>query len=247
VLLLIVILLIVWVVLAVLLTAWSMWFQGFLYTEPSTGLVWRAPAAASAIMATVFLWVIVDYRTQGRYRPIWETSSTETSKSFPELRVPDSAGKEEVYKLRPGTRNEYLVGGVASGKKMPATPPQVIVVEGEDRAVFKPETDAKGNYLRRKTRGVEEPLRYVDDKGRVMREGELGRMETFRAGTFIGNLIINLIFLAACFLSLWLLARFQWLHALGHAVALALLMMLFVLPPVLSKAESVAQERAAPK
>ena len=80
-----------------------------------------------------------------------------------------------------------------------------------------------------------------------MREGEFGRLETFRAGTFIGNLFINLIFLAACFLSLWLLARFQWLHALGHAVALALLMMLFVLPPVLTKAENVAQERAAPK
>ena len=63
-LLLIVILLIVWVVLAVLLTAWSMWFQGFLYTEPSPGLVWRAPAA-SAIMASVFLWVIVDYQTKG--------------------------------------------------------------------------------------------------------------------------------------------------------------------------------------
>jgi len=218
VLLLIVILLIVWVVLAVLLTAWSMWFQGFLYTEPSTGLVWRAPAAASAIMATVFLWVIVDYRTQGKYRPIWETTSTESSKSFAELRVPGESGKDEVYKLRPGTRNEYREGGLPSGKKLAATPPQVIVVEGEGRAVFKPEVDAKGNYLRHKTRGVEDPLRYVDEKGRVMREGEFGQLETFRTGTFIGNLFINLLFLAACFLSLWLLARFQWLHALLHAV-----------------------------
>src|SRR5438046_2080268 len=59
---LILILLIVWVVLIVLVTAWSMWFQSFLYTEPSPGLVWRGPAAASAVMAVVFLWVILDYR-----------------------------------------------------------------------------------------------------------------------------------------------------------------------------------------
>ena len=248
VLLLIVILLIVWVVLAILLTAWSMWFQGFLYTEPSTGLVWRGPAAASAIMAVVLVWVVLDYRTEGRYRPIWETSSTETTKAFTELRVPDEAGREEVYKLRPGTRHEYRLEGLPSGRPMPATPPVIIAVEGEERHVFKPELDPKGNYLRRQAgRGVQEPLRYVDEKGRVMREDDLGRLETFRTGTFLGNLLVNVVFLAVCFVAFWLLARFQWLHALGHAVALALLMMLFVLPPVLSYAERTAAARAAPK
>jgi len=64
--------------------------------------------------------------------------------------VPGESGKEEVYKLRPGTRHEYREGGLPSGKKLPTTPPQVIVVEGESRSVFEPEMDAKGNYLCRK-------------------------------------------------------------------------------------------------
>src|SRR5262249_24908508 len=108
--------------------------------------------------------------------------------------------------------------------------------------------DDKGNFKRKKSRsGAEAPLRYVDEKGRVMYEGELGRMDTFSAGLFVTNVLINVVFVATCFVSFWLLARFQWLHALGHAVVLALSMMLFVLPPVLGYGVIVAEKRAAPK
>ncbi len=48
------------------------------------------------------------------------------------------------------------------------------------------------------------------------------------------------------FLSLWLLLRFQWPHALGLAVAFWLVM-LFILPMILTKAESVRKERLPPK
>src|SRR5262249_60184146 len=110
--------------------------------------------------------------------------------------------------------------------RVAAEPKETTPSGAHRRSTFKAELDDKKNFQRRKSRsGAEEPLRYVDDKGRVMYEGELGRMDTFSAGLFITNLLVNVLFVAACFLSFWLLARFQWLHALGHAVVLALLMM----------------------
>src|SRR5262249_481261 len=84
---LILILLVIWVVLVILVTAWSMWFQAFLYTEASGGLVWRGPAAASAIMAVVLVWVVLDYRTGGNVRPIWSSTSSKQTEAFKELRV----------------------------------------------------------------------------------------------------------------------------------------------------------------
>ena len=45
--------------------------------------------------------------------------------------------------------------------------------------------------------------------------------------------------------SLWLLLQFQWPHALGQAFVFWGIMILFVMPPVLTRAENVAKERAA--
>ncbi len=241
-LILLLLLLLLWLALAGVVTAWSIWFQTAIYTEPSTGLAWRGPAAASAIMGVVFLWVILDYRTLGRFQPLWNASSSETSVAFPELRVPGSGGKEEVYTLRPGSRNEYRS---ASGKSLPSTPDKIIVTEGDKQSTFEPRRDAKGNLERQKVGGMADPLRYKDAAGRIMLEGQLGQIETSSGSVFIGSLILHLFFVAACFLALWLLVRFQWMHALGQAVVLAVALLLFVLPPILGKAEAVAKANAA--
>jgi hypothetical protein len=240
VLILIVLLLLLWVILALLLTGWSLWFQGFLYTEPARGIVWRGPAAASAIMLVVLVWVVLVYHSPGRFQPLWEAASTEKVKQFDQLRVP-VGNKEEVFYLRPGGKYRDR-----NNRPLPSTPSRVIVVEDDHRYTFEPERDENGNFKRHLAGGrVTEPLRYFDEKGRVMTEGEgLGRIESFRSGRFIGNLLLNLAFLASVFLGLWLLLRFQWLHALGQAVALSLLLLLFVMPQLASKTEKVAHERA---
>jgi hypothetical protein len=244
VLILIVLLLLLWLVLAVLLTGWSMWFQAAIYTESSTGLVWRGPAAASALMLVVLVWVFLAYRAPGKFRPLWETASTE-QKRFDELRVPLPGGRDEVYKRRPG--GEYRLGGQPKGKVLPSTPPEVVVIEDGERYTFEPDRDEHGNFKRRKVPGGSstEPLRYRDDKGRVMEEGSLGLIQSFRAGVLFGNVLLNLAFLASAFLGFWLLLRFQWAHALGQAVVLSLLLLLFVMPQMLSQIEAVAQQRAA--
>ena len=59
----------------------------------------------------------------------------------------------------------------------------------------------------------------------------------------MGNLLLNALLLAVCFVALWLLLTFQWPHALGQAVVLWL-MLLFALAPLLTKVEGVARQRA---
>ena len=183
----------------------------------------RGPAAGGAITFILLIWLICDYRTPGGYRPLWEFTSTEESAAFPELRVPTTAG-EDVFKLRPGTRNEYRLDGRPTGRHLPGRPVAVIVVEGEKRSTFKPDRDAKGNFKvetsTRFGREASEPLRYIDENGRVMDEDTLGILTVRRPGRFVGNLLLNFAFLAACFLALWLLLLFQWPHALGQALVL---------------------------
>jgi hypothetical protein len=238
--------------LAGVLTAWALWFQAYIYTEASPGLAWRGPAAAGGVLAVVVLWAVFDYHAPGRYRPFWEASSTEESPPISELRVPNvSTGGVDVYKPVPG-RREYRIGGLPTGNPLPNRPtPYVIAVEGEDRkeAKFAPERDEAGKYVQRERKSwfggaTKEPVRYLDEGGRVMYEGALGYLSETRGSWFFGNLLLHVLLFAACFVGLWALVRFQWPHALGQAVVLWL-MLLFALAPLLTRVERVAQERAA--
>jgi hypothetical protein len=247
---LILLVLLLWVVLTVLLSAWTLWFQAYIYSEPTSGIAWRGPAAGSAIMVVLLLWMFFDYRDPpGRFRTLFEFSSTDESKRFDALHVPRDKG-EDVYRLVPGgTRGEYRLNGKATGKVLPSRPKSVVVVEGDERSTFEPERDAKGNFKTRSTSSwfggsATEQLRYIDGRGRVMLESSLGQMSTFRGGRFVGNLFLNFLLLAAFFAVLWLLLRFQWPHALGQAFVFWGVMQLFILPPVLTRVETVAKERA---
>lgn len=245
---LLLLLLMVWVVLVLLVTAWSLFFQGYLYTEPTPGMAWRGPLAGSIMTLVIVLWVLLAYRSPDRFRPLWEFSSSEDTKFFPELRVPVPGGREDVYKLRPGTRGDYRLDGLTSGRPLPTRPPEIVVMEEGQRAVFRPEKDEKGNFKQRTTTGFgresREPLRYRDESGRMMQEDSLGQLTRFKGGVFFGNILLNLLLFAAMFLPLWLLVEFQWPHALGHAVVLWLILLLFVFPPLLSRAEAIGRERA---
>lgn len=237
------------VVVTVLLAGWTLWFQTYIYTEPPTGLLWRGPAAGAAVLAAIVVWVFFDYQAPGRYRPLYEFSPRETVKPFPELLVPTASGKEDVYKLRAGTRNEYRLGGLSSGKALPTRPAEVIVVEDGAKASFKPERDEQGNFKQRSTKGLwgesKEPLRYLDEKGRVMYEDGLGTLASYKPGWLLGNLVLNFLLLGVLFGALWVALEFQWPHALGQAVVIWGVLLLFVMPPLLTRAEQVAREREA--
>jgi hypothetical protein len=247
---LILLILLLWAVLTVLLSAWTLWFQGYIYNEPTSGISWRGPAAGSALTVVLAIWIFLDSRTPpGRFRPFLESSATVDSKPFPKLYIPREKG-EDVYGLVPGPGREYRLNGQPTGKVLAKRPKQVVVIEDGERHIFEPERDAKGNFKTRSSSSsswlgseASEDLRYVDDKGRVMLESSIGQLSTFRSGLFVGNLLLNFFFLAAWFAVLWLLLRFQWAHALGQAVVFWGVMLLFILPPVLTRAENVAKER----
>jgi hypothetical protein len=125
---------------------------------------------------------------------------------------------------------------------LPDRPDKIIVVEGGQQHVFLPERDAKGHFKV----APGESLRYYEEgaKGRYMVEGQWGRVASYRFGRLVLDLFLNLLHFVVWWLVLWLLLRFQWSHALGLAVAFWAVMTLFVLPPLLTRAEEVARQRA---
>ena len=59
------------------------------------------------------------------------------------------------------------------------------------------------------------------------------------------TLLLNFGFFLCCWLTLWLLLRFQWSHALGLGFVLWLVFTLSLLPMLLTRAAEVAQANAA--
>jgi hypothetical protein len=231
---------VVWLVLMGLLAAWTLWFQGYIYSEPVSEIYWRAPAAGTALTVFLIFWVFLDYRAPGRYRGLNEFSWVE-EEVYPELRIPTRDRKEEVYKRSRNAqgRYEYRRGD----RVLPTRPDRVVAVQGDEKYTFEPDRDAKGHF---KT-DSNQALLYRDDRGRVMNENNLGRVQIWHTSWLIMNLLLNFLHLVVWFVVLWLLLRFQWSHALGLAVVFWAVTTLFVLPPVLTRAETVAHERAPPK
>jgi hypothetical protein len=236
-------------VLSGLLAAWTLWFQGYIYSEPAGEIYWRAPAAGAALTAFVCLWVILDYRSiqdrddEGRYQPLHNFSARETE-TFEYLWAPNADGRMESYVRQGNQGNQYVGKG---GRKLPSRPAKIMVSHdpnGEKRT-FEPERDVKGNFKVEK----DQPLRYydADNKSRYMEEGYLGVLTIFHFSWLVMNLLLNFGFLAVWFLCLWLLLRFQWSHALGLAVVFWLVMVLIIMPMILKPAESVRKERLPPK
>jgi hypothetical protein len=242
---LILILLVVWLVLTGLLAAWTLWFQGYIYSEPAGQIYWRAPAAGTALTAFVCLWVLLDYRSiqdradEGRYQPLQSFSARETE-TYKHLWISSQDRKDEHYELR---GNRYLN---ASNREPRSRPLKIVAGNSSDgeKRVFEPEFDAKGNFKVEK----DQPLRYYDkDKSRYMDESAIGQITIFHFGWLAMNLLLNFGFLVVWFLSLWLLLRFQWSHALGLAVVFWLVALLMIMPMILKPAETLRKERLPPK
>jgi hypothetical protein len=222
-------------VLAVFLTAWTLWFQAYIYSEPAEQLYWRGPAAAGVLTLFLGVWVFIDYRSPGNYRTLAEFSVSDT-KVYEELWVPNAEGDKVRYKRLKsagGGADYFREGERGKGNRLSGRPSEIIVKENDQESSFKPVKT--GDHVV-----------YRDDKGREMKEGSLGEVNVTRKGRLLGNLLLNALHLGVWFLCLWLLLRYQWPHALGLAVVLWGVLMLFGVPPLLDRAEQLARERGVP-
>jgi hypothetical protein len=242
---LVLIVLVLFAVLSLLLAAWTLFFQGYIYSEPAEAIYWRAPAAGAALTFFLVIWIILDYRSvekpsdEGRYRPLHELSVRETQ-TYPKLTILNQDRKKVQY-TRQGN-NKYEREG---GRRMPERPLEIVATDKDGQEhVFKPPTDDKGNFKVEKN----QPLRYYEEgnPSRYMEEGFLGDITIPNYGWLVMGLLLNFVFLIVWFVCLWLLLRFQWSHALGQAFV-AWLISLFVLPMLLTQAEKVRKERLPPQ
>jgi hypothetical protein len=231
----ILILLLIWAGLVVLLWAGSVWFQGYIYSEPAPQLVWAAPVAGSALALFLAIWCIIDYKSPGRYVSLFDFSARDDHEPFPELWAVRSTSTTRYTLTKDAQgRVEYLD---RNGKPIPTHPDRIIVKEDGEEIAFEPERDANGNFKMRRGKS----LLYYDARGRQMSEDNLGQLSTFRWGVLLACAFLNFFHLALWFVCLWLLLRFQWSHALGLAVIFWLAMTVFGVPALLGKVEAAAK------
>jgi len=242
---LVLILLVVFAVLSLLLAAWTLFFQGYIYSEPVEAIYWRAPAAGAALALSLSLWIALDYSSienpsdkEGRYRTLFDYSPTETI-TYEKLTIRNQDRNKVSYVWR---SNRYV--SEEGGRTLPSRPLEIVARDKEGQEhIFKPQTDEKGNFKVEKN----QPLRYYEEGNpkRYMEEGFLGQITIDHPSWRMVTWLLNFSFLLVWFLCLWLLLRFQWSHALGLAFV-AWLISLFVLPMLLTQAEKVRKERLPP-
>jgi hypothetical protein len=229
--------------LGIFLWAGSLFLQGYIYTEPSPGLAWQAPASGAALGLFYALWTLLVVRAEGAsardipYDTLFRFSPTVEKYKTPvkELWLEQNKKREKfVY-----NRGRDLYVSASSGK--PSWPhgkvDAIVVKEGNEEIRFEP-VDKTYTEFR-------------DGGGWIMGvfegRGPTGMPVAFQWGLFLGNLLLNFVHLGLWFVCLWLLLRFQWSHALGLAVVMWLVVTLTILPIVLDQAGIEAEKQRSPR
>jgi hypothetical protein len=233
--------------LAVILAAGTVSIQSNIYSEPTTGIQWKAPTAAAILTVFYALWMIIDYRaldpnrndfpydTIFRFSPkeIYDVDQLWAVKNNQEILFKRQAGDTiGASKYVDPLTGQQWSRGDATGL--------VSAILIDDKKVrLEPKLTPEGNFLP----GAEAFPGYYEVKGRRRMEN-LGQVSTFRWGLYIGNWVLNILHLVVWFVPLWLLLRFQWSHALFIAAILWGIATLWIVPMLLEKTYRVAQQRA---
>jgi hypothetical protein len=258
---LLLILIVTAVILTVVLWAGTFFFQGYIYTEPSPGIFWQAPAAAALLTFGYTIWSLsvafsaeatpqnIPYDALHRFSPKEDMSELE-GKPAPKIWA-IKLDRKKTGEDKDGERIEYkrirdaqikFHYEATTGAHHPWQPDGVIAIEIEKPDGVKMRFDlaplADGGNRE-----------FVSPDGWVITElsGQGGGPNVvpykFRWGRWLLNLFFNFGHLAVWFLALWLLLRFQWTHALGLAVVLWLIFTVTVLPMLLGYSGLVALNR----
>ena len=239
--------------LTALLWAGTLFFQGYIYSEPASQLYWRAPLASLILTLFWAFWCSLDYRSiqaepereQGRYRALFEFDADDSVQFDKFWSVKN--GKEILYKKQRNAQGR--VGYYHQGKPWSRSDAEGIVeaVIVEDKDGQKSRFEAELTKDRKFKTGQGQAVRYVevDGRHRVMTDADIGRIASTRYSLVFANIGLNLLHLVVWFLCLWLIMRFQWGHALGFALVIWLALTVVIMPMIFRKTEDVARQRAA--
>jgi hypothetical protein len=243
------------IVLIVVLWGGTYFFQGYIYTEPSPGIFWQAPAAGAFLTFGFLIWTMsvafssTATPTNLPINTIFRFSATDDLLPQPAKRITaiklnkkksaeSKDGEKVVYKLYKDPSKPPYYKSDVSVQSHPWHGQDVIAIEIEI---------AKDNVMRFDAQPAEpgQPYReFQSSDGWVMREYEDGPTGLPIKSRF-SRVILNMFYGAhfvGWFLALWLILRFHWTHALGLAVVLWLVMTLTFLPMMLGYAAEVAVE-----
>jgi hypothetical protein len=241
-----VILLVVWFSLAVLLTAGTLFIQGYLYSEPVGDIFWRGPAAAAALTAFFGFWCYLNYRAAAPnarelpYETFFTSAATEdTTRAVPELWV-EKAGTKTHY-------TRYTVEGIPPRHEYRDAASKRFNHDKGVEAIIVKEGDPKEAH---ETRFIAQydAGKYTEEGGkRYMSMDNFGPIYTPQPGRSRLMLLINVVHFAVWFLVVWLLLRFQWPHALGLAALFWLAMTMLIVPQILGQVQEKLKERTTEK
>jgi hypothetical protein len=241
------ILALLFVAVAVVLWAATLFLQGYLYSEPVEQAYWRAPAAGLVMALFVGFWCSLDYKNPGRYGSLLDVGEASDNTKFAKFWSIRN-GQGILYTLKKdakGRGDYYDANGKRWSRQDAEGIMEGILVEDKDnqKIRFNAEREKDGKFKVDPGQGT---VRYVEDGGkhRIMTDQYIGQLTEYHSGLLMANLFLNLVHLVAWFLCLWLLLRFQWGHAIGLAFV-AWLVLTFFLPPLFKKTEELARQKAA--
>jgi hypothetical protein len=245
--------LLIFATLVVLLWGGGGWLQGFIYSEPTTQLFWRAPAAGALLAGWFLFWASTEYRAYvderepSRYGAVFQFSATD-ERRFDEFWSKEG-DRKVLYNRRTVSQGRGPGRPVFISERAPHLPwsgsEEIILKEGGKEVPYKLDRSLTDRARDKKESGG---ARYRNDAGTVITEDmiRIGRIPSFRWKTFLTYALLNVGFLVLWFVTLWLLMRFQWSHALGLAFVFWLVSIIFVVPPLVERADTVAEKKATP-
>ncbi len=236
--------------LAVLLGGGAYSIQGNIYSEPGEGLAWRGPAAAAVLTAFYGFWAFLDYQAAAAdpnrpdmpYDTIFRFSPKETKDVDQFWSVQN--GKEVLFtRERVGTMGKpvFKSQGQEWARSSGTGMVEAIIVEYPPKSGEKIRLEPKlidGNFP-----PGESFQGYFEPNGKRSMP-QLGQVVVFRWGLFTANLLLNALHFVVWFLSIWLILRFQWMHALLLS-AILWGAATWTVPMLLEKTQNVARVRVA--
>jgi hypothetical protein len=232
--------------LAIFLWAGTLFFQGYIYSEPASALYWRAPAAGAAIALLLAFWCSLDYRNPGRYNATWfepTASDEEVFNKFWSVK----GNREILYEAHKVARDriEYRdAAGRPWARSDADGVVEAILVEDEKGEKIRFNAELTEDKKFKAERG--EPVQYVEvgGRGRVMTDRYIGKLPVSHWGAGLAKTVLTLLHLGLWFACLWLLLQFQPGHAFGLALVIWLTLTLTLVPLIFAKTEAAAKRSA---